>query len=119
MQQIEGAVVGNAGPLWVMLGIYLLTVAITSVISNAAATVLIVPIAIDAALAVDANPAPLVMATVIAASTAFILPIGHQVNILIYSPGNYRFGDFARVGLGLTVAIMVVVAFWVPIVWPF
>ncbi|NOX29306.1 MAG: hypothetical protein GXP35_04560 [Actinobacteria bacterium] len=113
------AAIGGAGPLWVMLGIYVLTAAVTSVISNAAATVLIIPIAIDAAIAVEASPAPFVMATVIAASTAFILPIGHQVNILIYSPGNYRFSDFARVGTGLTVLIMAVVAVIVPVVWPF
>jgi len=113
------AAIGGAGPLWVMLGIYVLTAAITSVISNAAATVLVIPIAIDAAIAVEASPQPFVMATVIAASTAFILPIGHQVNILIYSPGNYRFSDFARVGTGLTVLIMAVVAVIVPVIWPF
>lgn len=111
--------VGGAGPLWVMLGVYALTVAITSVISNAAATVLIVPIAIDAALAIDASPTPFVMAAVIAASTAFILPIGHQVNVLVYTPGNYRFSDFARVGTGLTIVIMVLSALLVPVVWSF
>ena len=109
---------GDAGPMWVLLGIYVLTVALTSVISNAAATVLIVPIALDTALALDVNPQPFVMATVIAASTAFLLPIGHQVNVLVYGPGNYRFGDFARVGAGLTVAVMALVAVLVPVVWP-
>jgi len=109
---------GNAGPVWVLLGIYAITVGLTSVISNAAATVLIVPIAIDTAIALQVNPQPFVMATVIAASTAFLLPIGHQVNVLVYGPGNYRFGDFARVGAGLTVAIMALTAVLVPIVWP-
>lgn len=112
-------VTGGAGPLWVMLGVYALTVAITSVVSNAAATALIVPIAIDAALAIDADPRTFVMATVIAASTAFMLPIGHQVNVLIYTPGNYRFSDFARAGTGLTIVIMGLVALLVPVVWPF
>ena len=109
---------GDAGPMWVLLSIYALTVGLTSVISNAAATVLIVPIAIDTALALNVNPQPFVMATVIAASTAFLLPIGHQVNVLVYGPGNYRFGDFARVGAGLTVAIMALTAVLVPLVWP-
>jgi len=109
---------GDAGPMWVLLGIYALTVGLTSVISNAAATVLIVPIAIDTAIALEANPQPFVMATVVAASTAFLLPIGHQVNVLVYGPGNYRFGDFARVGAGLTIAIMALTAVLVPVVWP-
>lgn len=110
---------GGAGPLWTMLGIYALTAGITSVIANAAATVLIVPIAIDAAITLDVSPMPFVMATVIAASTAFILPIGHQVNVLVYGPGGYRFGDFARVGTGLTALVMLIVAFLVPAVWSF
>jgi len=109
---------GDAGPMWVLLGIYALTVGLTSVISNAAATVLIVPIAIDTAIALDVQPQAFVMATVIAASTAFLLPIGHQVNVLVYGPGNYRFADFARVGAGLTIAIMVLTAILVPVAWP-
>ena len=110
---------GNLGPHAVMLGVYLLTVAITSVISNAAATVLIVPIAIDAALGINVSPYPFVMATVIAASTSFLLPIGHQVNVLVYGPGHYRFSDFARAGAGLTLLIMLLVGLLLPLVWPF
>jgi di/tricarboxylate transporter len=71
---------------------------ITQPMSNAAATVLIVPIAIDLAHGLGADPRPFVLATVIAASTSFLTPVGHQANILVFGPGGYRFFDYTRVG---------------------
>jgi di/tricarboxylate transporter len=75
------SLVGDWGPLAVMMGIFVLTGLLTEVMSNAAATVLAVPIAIDAALGLGANPRAFVMAIVIAASTSFLVPIGHQVKL--------------------------------------
>ena len=74
---------------------------LTEVRSNAAATVLAVPIAIDAALRIGSNPHAFVMAIVIAASTSFLMPIGHQVNVLVYGPGGYQFFDYTKVGIWL------------------
>lgn len=111
--------VGNYGTVAVLMGVFILAAGLTSVISNAAAAVLVVPIAIDTALGLGVNPQPFVMTAVIAASTAFIFPIGHQANIIIFGPGGYRFFDFVRVGFLLNIIIMVVVTLLVPLVWAF
>jgi di/tricarboxylate transporter len=110
--------VGDWGPLAVMMGIFVLTALLTEVMSNAAATVLAVPIAIDAALGLGANPRAFVMAIVIAASTSFLMPIGHQANVLVFGPGGYRFFDFMRVGAPLNLALFLVTMIFLPIIWP-
>lgn len=111
--------VGSLGPVVVLAGVFLLTALLTEVISNAAATVLMVPIAIDAALGLGAAPEPFVMATVLAASTSFLMPVGHQVNVIIYGPGGYRFSDYARVGIWLNLIILGLVVTVLPLIWPF
>lgn len=113
------ALLGDLGPQGVMIGIFILTALLTEVISNAAATVLLVPIAIDIALGLGVSPKTFVMAVVLAASTSFLLPIGHQVNILIFGPGGYRFSDYPKVGIGLNLIILVLVALVLPLIWPF
>jgi di/tricarboxylate transporter len=112
------SLVGNWGPLAVMMGIYLVTGLLTEVISNAAAAVLAVPIAVDAALNLGASPHAFVMATVIAASTSFLMPIGHQVNVLVFGPGGYRFADYARVGVWLNLLLFILTALILPLIWP-
>jgi di/tricarboxylate transporter len=112
------ALVGDWGPLAVMMGIYLVTGLLTEVISNAAAAVLAVPIAIDAALSLGANPHAFVMATVIAASTSFLMPIGHQVDVLVFGPGGYRFADYAKVGVWLNLLLFILTALVLPLIWP-
>ncbi|MGD8474150.1 MAG: SLC13 family permease, partial [Anaerolineae bacterium] len=112
------SLVGNWGPLAVMMGIYLVTALLTQVISNAAAAVLAVPIAIDAALSLGASPYAFVMATVIAASTSFLMPIGHQVDVLVFGPGGYRFADYAKVGVWLNLLLFILTALVLPLIWP-
>jgi di/tricarboxylate transporter len=110
---------GGLGPRGVMIGIFILTALLTEVISNVAATVLLVPIAIDIALGLDVSSRTFVMAVVLAASTSFLMPIGHQVNVLIFGPGGYRFSDYPKVGIGLNLIILLLVALFLPIIWPF
>ena len=100
------------------MGIFIMTGLLTEVMSNAAATVLAVPIAIDAALSMGANPHAFVMAIVIAASTSFLMPIGHQVNVLVYGPGGYQFFDYTKVGIWLNLLLMILTALLLPIFWP-
>jgi len=116
--QIVG-LLGGLGPRGVMIGIFILTALLTEVISNVAATVLLVPIAIDIALGLDVSSRTFVMAVVLAASTSFLMPIGHQVNVLIFGPGGYRFSDYPKVGIGLNLIILLLVALFLPIIWPF
>jgi di/tricarboxylate transporter len=100
---------GGAGPRVVLMGMFIMTALLTEVISNAAATVLVVPIAIDTALGIGASPHAFVMAVVIAASTSFLMPIGHQVNVLVFGPGGYRFSDYTKVGIGLNLLMLLLV----------
>jgi di/tricarboxylate transporter len=110
--------VGNIGPLAVVMGIFLMTALTTEVMSNAAATVLVTPIAIDAARSLSVNPQTFVMAVVIAAATSFLMPIGHQANVLVFGPGGYKFFDYTKVGVWLNIIIFIIVAITLPIIWP-
>jgi di/tricarboxylate transporter len=109
---------GGIGPIAVLAGIYILAGLITEPMSNAAATVLIVPIAIDIALELGANPQSFVLAVVIGSSTSFLTPVGHQANVLVFGPGGYRFFDYTRVGGLLNVALLIVTLIFLPILWP-
>jgi di/tricarboxylate transporter len=111
--------IGGDHPYAAMLAVILITVGLTQVMSNAACVVLVAPIAIQIATGLGVDPHAFVMAVAIAASTAFVTPIGHQANVLVYGVGNYRFGDFVRVGGPLTALIVVVALVVVPMVWPF
>jgi di/tricarboxylate transporter len=112
------ALIGDWGALAVLAGIYIMTGLLTEVMSNAAATVLITPIAIDAALRLGADPRAFVIGVVLAASTSFLMPIGHQVNVIIFGPGGYKFSDYTRVGVFLNLILLLVVIFTLPLVWP-
>jgi di/tricarboxylate transporter len=111
-------VLGSLGPLAVLAGIYVLAGLITEPMSNAAAAVLIVPIAIDTAIGLGANPQSFVLAAVIGASTSFLTPVGHQANVLVFGPGDYRFSDYTRVGGLLNVVLLAATLIFLPILWP-
>jgi di/tricarboxylate transporter len=110
---------GDYGPLGLLAGIYILSALITQPMSNAAAIVLIVPIAIDTALGMGVNHLTFTMAVVIGAATSFLTPVGHKANVLVFGPGGYKFADYARVGALLTVFLFIVSMMFLPIFWPF
>jgi di/tricarboxylate transporter len=110
--------IGVWGPLAILAGIMIFAGLVTEPMSNAAATVLMVPIAIDIALGLNASPQAFVLATVIGASTSFLTPVGHQANVLVMGPGGYRFFDYTRVGFLLNVLIILVTILALPIFWP-
>ena len=109
---------GDYGATALLAGIYLLAALITQAMSNAAAIVLIVPIAVNTALALGANHLTFTMAVVIGAATSFLSPVGHKANVLVFGPGGYRFFDYARVGALLTVALLIVSMIFLPLFWP-
>ena len=113
------ALVGGSNPQLALLAVMLLTVSLTQVMSNAACVVLVAPVAIATAVGLGVSPHPFAMAVAIAASTSFITPIAHQANLLVYGVGNYRFGDFVRVGGPLAALILLASLWLVPAVWPF
>ncbi len=106
------------GALAILLGIYVLSTLITQSLSNAAAIVLIGPIAINIAHGLGADPRAFMMAVVIAVSNDYLTPIGHQSNTLVFGPGGYKFSDYTKVGIGLTLTYLIVVAVALPIFWP-
>ena len=109
---------GDLGPLALLAGVYLLAALITQAMSNAAAMVLVVPIALDTALGMGANHITFTMAVVIGAATSFLSPVGHKANVLVFGPGGYRFFDYARVGALLTVILLTVSMVFLPLFWP-
>jgi len=109
---------GPYGALATLAGVYLLAALITQPMSNAAAIVLVVPIALDTALGLGANYKTFTMAVVIGAATSFLSPVGHKANVLVFGPGGYKFTDYARVGAILTVLLLIVSMIFLPIIWP-
>ncbi len=108
---------GHYGPLAVLAGFYLLTVALTQPMSNQAAALVVLPVAVKTALALGLNPRTFAVAVTYAASSSFLTPL-EPACVLVYTPGRYRFFDFVRVGSILTVVVFVVVMLLVPTVWP-
>ena len=109
---------GPFGALATLAGIYLLAALITQPMSNAAAIVLVVPIALNTAMGLGANYKTFTMAVVIGAATSFLSPVGHKANVLVFGPGGYKFTDYARVGAILTVLLLMVSMIFLPIFWP-
>ncbi len=95
------------GPVAVLASIVLATLIVTELITNNAAVVLIFPIAAAAAVQIGVDPRAFGIAIAIAASASFLTPIGYQTNAMVYGPGGYRFGDYFRLGLPLTLLVFV------------
>ncbi len=116
----EGLVntLGDLSPVALMAGVFLLTTGFSQVINNTATAVLVAPIVIHAAINLGVSPHPLLMIVAVSASTAFLTPIGTTTNILIYSPGGYRFTDYVKVGLPLMLLFLAVSLVLVPLIWP-
>ena len=104
-------------PLVILLVMFSVAALLTQVMSDAATTALLGPVAIALAQLLDLPPTPFVVCTALGAVVAFLTPIGHHGNLLILGPGQYRFGDFLRIGLPLTVAIALVSAWMARWLW--
>ena len=116
----EGLVntLGSLSPVALMAGVFLLTTGFSQVINNTATAVLVAPIVIQAAVDLGVSPHPLLMIVAISASTAFLTPIGTTTNILVFSPGGYRFIDYVKVGLPLMLIFLAISLVLVPVIWP-
>jgi di/tricarboxylate transporter len=110
--------VGPYGPLAVIAGLYLLAVLATQVMPNAAVAVLLAPIAITTAASMGVSPYALAMAVAVAASASFLSPVAHPANVLIMGPGGYRYSDYLKVGIPLTLAVLAVLLVVLPLAWP-
>ncbi len=122
---VSGAVVsiGVAWPALALAAVYIMTAFFTEVLTNNAAAALSLPVALQVAAKMNdagfgGDPRPYAVAVAIAASMSFVTPIGYQTNLMVYGPGGYRFGDFARLGAPLTILAFIVAMFVIPWVWP-
>ena len=109
--------VGSAQPLALLTGFFVLTVLLTQPMSNQAAAIVVVPIAIQAALRLDLNPRTFAMMIAVAASCSYLTPL-EPACLMVFGPGRYKFVDFLKVGSLLTVIVFVIAIVLVPLVWP-
>ncbi|MCL4867688.1 MAG: anion permease [Anaerolineae bacterium] len=112
------SLVGNMGPRVVIAAIFILTSIATQIIPTAALVVLMAPIAINTAANLDISPFALMMTVAIAASASFSSPVSHPANVMIMGPGGYRFIDYMKVGLPLTLLVLLLTVLLVPVFWP-
>jgi di/tricarboxylate transporter len=109
--------VGDAGPVWLLSGFFILAVLLTQPMSNQAAVAVVLPIAIQTAVQLQLNPRTFAMIVAVAASCSYLTPLEPSC-LMVYGPGRYRFADFLKVGSLLTVLIFIVAILLVPRVWP-
>jgi di/tricarboxylate transporter len=112
------ALTGSLSPVMVLTLLIIVTMTLSDVMNNTATAVIAAPIAIEIADRLDANPDAFLMGVAVAASCAFLTPIGHKNNTLIMGPGGYEFGDYWRMGLPLEILIVLVSVPMILIVWP-
>ncbi|MCC0056911.1 MAG: SLC13 family permease [Rhodobiaceae bacterium] len=106
-------------PSWAVLTILMIvTMTLSDVLNNTATAVIAAPIAVDVANRLGANPDPFLMAVAVAASCAFLTPIGHKNNTLILGPGGYAFGDYWRMGLPLEILVVAIGVPAIMVFWP-
>ena len=106
-------------PAWMALGMLMVvTMLLSAVLNNTATAIVAAPVGIEMARAIDVSPDPFLMAVAVAASCAFLTPIGHKNNTLVLGPGGYRFGDYWRMGLPLTVLVIAVGLPAILFFWP-
>ncbi|MCP5085357.1 MAG: SLC13 family permease, partial [Rhodobacteraceae bacterium] len=118
---IAGSLIGltEGMPAWAILTVLMVvTMTLSDVLNNTATTIVAAPVGIQMASALGVNPDPFLMAVAVAASCAFLTPIGHKNNTLILGPGGYKFGDYWRTGLPLEVLIVAVSIPAILVFWP-
>jgi di/tricarboxylate transporter len=110
--------IARGDPFWALVVLYVATVVMTELITNNAAGVLMFPIAMAVAEASGVNYLPYVIIVMVGASAGFITPIGYQTNLMIYGPGGYRWMDYIRFGVPLSILVGIATVLIVPRVWP-
>ena len=118
---IAGALVGltEGMPPWAILTVLMVvTMSLSDVLNNTATAIVAAPVGIRMAQSLEVNPDPFLMAVAVAASCAFLTPIGHKNNTLILGPGGYKFGDYWRMGLPLEILVVAVSVPAILVFWP-
>jgi di/tricarboxylate transporter len=111
--------VGDAGPIALLAGLFVLTAIMGQLISNTATALIIIPIGVAAAASMGISPRPVLMSTAVAAAGAFLTPIATPTNLMVMGPGGYTFSDYWKLGLPLLIWFFMVAVFIVPLIWQF
>ena len=117
LAEVTISLLGDFGPMYVLGGFVVLAIILTQPMSNAAAALVILPVAMETALMMDANPRTFAIAIMLGASISLIAPFEPSC-ILVFGPGKYKFSDFLKVGLPLTFILFVLLMILVPLFWP-
>jgi di/tricarboxylate transporter len=112
------ATVGQLGDPAMIAGLFIMTTLAAQIMPTPVVVVLMAQISLSAAVSTGLSPYAVIMVIAIGASCSFLSPVGHPSNLLIMSPGGYRFKDYFRVGLPLTFVILLIVLFVLPVFWP-
>jgi di/tricarboxylate transporter len=115
--QIVTPLAQGAHPVWLLTAFFVLTLLLTQPMSNQAAAIVVVPVAVQAALQLGLNPRTFCTMIAVGASCSFITPL-EPACLIVYGPGRYRFADFAKVGSLLTVLVYLLAIVLVPLIWP-
>ena len=111
--------VGNASPYALLAALFILTAMLCQLISSTASALILIPVAISAAGEVGVSPRTALVTVAVAAAASFLTPVASSVNLMVQGPGGYRFTDYWRLGLPLTIWFFLVGVFLVPVFWPF
>jgi di/tricarboxylate transporter len=111
--------VHGCGPIVLVAAIYLLTSALTEIITTNAVAILITPIVIGIATTLGYNPRPFIVAVIFGSSASFATPVGYQTNAFVYIAGGYKFTDFLKIGIPMNIIMLAVATFIIPLFWPF
>lgn len=115
-----GGMFSESMSLYVMLSAtYLITMALTQMVSNNAAAIILTPVSISVATTLGVDPRPFIIAICFAGSAGFMTPIGYQTNMMVFGPGNYRFMDYVRYGAPLNIGYWLLASYLIPVLWPF
>ncbi|MEA5407642.1 SLC13 family permease [Haloarculaceae archaeon H-GB2-1] len=116
------ALVGQVGavapPIFVLGLFFVLASLLAAVVTPVATVVVMIPVAVNTAQTLGANPFAFLLGTMFGASAAYSTPIGYQTNLMVYSPGGYKFTDYARVGAPLQLLLAVVATVGITVFWP-
>lgn len=112
-------IIGAGNPTYMLVGVFLITTLFSQFINNSATAVLMAPIVILTAQAIQISPQPLMITVAISASTAFLTPIGTTTNAMVITAGGYRFFDYVKVGFPLLILFLITTLLLVPVIWPF
>jgi di/tricarboxylate transporter len=113
------AFVGVYGAFGLLAGLFLITSIATQAMPSVATVVLLAPIALSTSQDLGVSPYPFLMAVAVAASTGFHSPVSHPANVLVFGPGGYRYSDYFKVGIPLTLVVFILVMLFVPLFFPF